>query len=159
MANIGSPGMNFSGSSYAMDKDSMSSGKAEAARARSAEIMAALKQGEPGDADAMMGKQSRKEADSAPRYSENAPPMANSANSTSWNTSGFAFAPNTNTMDANSMPSDKAAAARLKSAEVMAALKNGESGDADAIMGKQQQKGTQGIVPLQWLKRKMGGAQ
>ncbi|KAK5127161.1 hypothetical protein LTR85_008522 [Meristemomyces frigidus] len=156
MANVGSSGMNFSGASYDMGADGLPSEKAEAARMRSAEIMAALKKGGPGDADALMGKNTRVAADSAPQYSERAPGMANSANSSSWNTSPFAFAPNTNAMDANSMPSDKAAAARMRSAEVMAALKSGEPGDADAIMGKQQQKGTQGIVPLQWLKRKMG---
>ena len=60
-------------------------------------------------------------------------------------------------MDPNSMPSDKAEAARRKAAEVMAALKKGEPGDADAIMRDQQQKGTQGIVPLRWLGGKFSG--
>ncbi|KAK4545737.1 hypothetical protein LTR36_002691 [Oleoguttula mirabilis] len=158
----GSPGMNHSGSAFSMDKDSMPSDKAEAARMKAAEVMAALKEGEPGDADAIMGKYQQQKVSGEhvdeqppPTYAKKVPGMANSASNSSWNTSGFAFAPNTNAMDANTMPSDKAAAARMKAAEVMAALKKGEQGDADAIMGKQQQKGTQGILPLQWLMRKI----
>ena len=55
------------------------------------------------------------------------------------------------------MPSDQAEAARKKSAEVMAALKKGDAGDADAIMGKRESKGTQGIVPLAWFGKKLRG--
>ena len=90
-----------------------------------------------------------------PTYQANPGTMA--SGSSSWNTSGFAFAPNTNVLDPNSMPSDKAEAARRKAAEVMAALKKGEPGDADYIMRDQQQKATQGIVPLRWLGRKISG--
>nr|POF26400.1 hypothetical protein CFP56_22549 [Quercus suber] len=69
----------------------------------------------------------------------------------SWNTSGFAFAPNTNVQDRESMPSVEADAARHKADEVMAALRSGEPGAADRMMGEQKEHGTKGIVPLQWL--------
>lgn len=101
-------------------------------------------------------EQNTKELNPPPAYAEQraaAPKNQSHATSSSWDASGFAFAPNTNTMDPASMPSDRAEAARMKSAAVMAALREG--GDADAIMGKQQQKGTQGILPLGWLRRKM----
>ncbi|KAK5716232.1 hypothetical protein LTR17_016495 [Elasticomyces elasticus] len=90
---------------------------------------------------------------SLPVYAEQQPPKSGLANSSSWNDGGFAFAPNTNALDANTMPSDKAEAARQKSAAVMEALRNG--GDADAVMGKQKESGAKGIVPLGWLKSKM----
>ncbi|TKA76004.1 hypothetical protein B0A55_06672 [Friedmanniomyces simplex] len=80
-----------------------------------------------------------------------------SGSSSSWNDGGFAFAPNTNTMDPISMPSDKVDAARQKSAAVMAALREGRPGDADALMRKQEETGGKGIVPLRWLKKKMTG--
>ncbi|EME84291.1 uncharacterized protein MYCFIDRAFT_173310 [Pseudocercospora fijiensis CIRAD86] len=79
------------------------------------------------------------------------------ATSSSWNSSGFYFSANTNTMDRESMPSEKAEAARLRSAEVMAALKSGEPGAADRMMGGQKESGSKGIVPLQWVKSKFGG--
>jgi hypothetical protein len=44
-----------------MNSATMSSTQAEAARQRSAEIMEALKNGKPGDADALMGKRSGEE--------------------------------------------------------------------------------------------------
>ncbi|KAK5711900.1 hypothetical protein LTR15_012246 [Elasticomyces elasticus] len=90
---------------------------------------------------------------SLPGYAEQQPSKSGLANSSSWNDGGFAFAPNTNALDANTMPSDKAEAARQKSAAVMEALRNG--GDADAVMGKQKESGAKGIVPLGWLKSKM----
>jgi len=92
-----------------------------------------------------------------PTYAEEQPPKSNAANSSSWNDSGFAFAPNTNALDPVSMPSDKAEAARQKSAAVMAALKDGRTGDADALMGDQKETGTKGIVPLRWMKDKIKG--
>lgn len=77
--------------------------------------------------------------------------------SSSWNDSGFAFAPNTNTMDQTTMPSKEAQAAREKTLEIMNALKDGKPGEADAMMGKREAKGTAGIVPLDWVKSKFGG--
>ena len=100
---------------------------------------------------------------SKPQYSVTVQPSSKhnenymASGQSSWNTSGFAFAPNTNVMDESTMPSDRAAAARRKAAEVMAALKKGEPGDADLLMGDQQQKGGQGVVPLRWLGRKLSG--
>lgn len=82
-----------------------------------------------------------------------------------WNDGGFAFSPNTNTLDRESMPSAQAEAARQKSAQVMAALKSGEPGAADRVMGDQKESGSgrgggggsKGVFPLQWMKAKMGG--
>ncbi|KAK3049996.1 hypothetical protein LTR09_008651 [Extremus antarcticus] len=74
--------------------------------------------------------------------------------SSSWNDSGFAFAPNTNTMDAQTMPSDKAQAARERAAEIIEASKNGKPGEADAMMGKREPQGNRGIIPLDWLATK-----
>lgn len=62
---------------------------------------------------------------------------------------------NTNAMDADRMPSEKAQAARMKSAEVMAALKKGQPGDADALMAPQKPEGSQNLLPLQWIKSKV----
>ncbi|KAK5129268.1 hypothetical protein LTR08_003647 [Meristemomyces frigidus] len=90
-------------------------------------------------------------------YTTSPPKSVGHATSSSWNTGGFSFNPNTNCLDAESMPSEKAEAARQKSAAVMAALRSGEPGAADAAMGKQVQKGTQGILPLGWLKSKFSG--
>ena len=71
------------------------------------------------------------------------------ANNSSWNDSPYAFAPNTNTLDEQSMPSDQAAAARAKSAQVMAALKSGEPGAADKLMGDNEGKSAAaGLTPL-----------
>lgn len=72
--------------------------------------------------------------------------------SSSWNTSGFAFAPNTNVNDPESMPSDKAQAAREKAKEIMLALEDGKPGDADRMMGPRPAKGNVGIIPLDWVK-------
>lgn len=72
----------------------------------------------------------------------------------SWNTSGFASAPNSNTMDASRMPSKEAQAAREKTAAIMAALKAGDGARADALMGKDQTSGK--VMPgAGWLKRKL----
>nr|POF12690.1 hypothetical protein CFP56_09842 [Quercus suber] len=75
----------------------------------------------------------------------------------SWNTSGFAFSPNTNVQDRQSMPSNEAEAARRKADDVMAALRSGKPGAADQLMGEQKEGGGKGIVPLQWLQRKLRG--
>lgn len=74
--------------------------------------------------------------------------------SSPWNDSGFASAPNTNTLDARAMPSDKAAAARQKAQEVMAALEDGKPGAADRMMGEREAKGNVGIVPIDWVRSK-----
>lgn len=74
-----------------------------------------------------------------------------------WGTSAYVINQNTNTMDPNSMSSDRAQAARMKTAEIMAALKKGEPGDADKLMGKQGAEGNKGTVSTGWLKRKLGG--
>ncbi|KAK4496392.1 hypothetical protein PRZ48_012372 [Zasmidium cellare] len=66
--------------------------------------------------------------------------------SSSWNTAGPGFAPNTNTLDRASMPSSQAEAARQKSAAVMEALKNGDKGEADRLMGKEHKPQGQ-LVP------------
>lgn len=77
--------------------------------------------------------------------------------SSPWNASPYAFAPSTNVLDRNSMPSDKAEAARQKSALIMEALKNGDKGEADRLMGKENKPQGQ-IVPRPnikgWFKRK-----
>ncbi|KAL8243903.1 hypothetical protein R6Q59_010161 [Mikania micrantha] len=78
------------------------------------------------------------------------------ANNSSWNSSGFAYAPNTNTLDAGTMPSEQAQAARDKAAEVMAAVKAGDMERANALMGKDETKGR--ILPgMGWLKKKING--
>lgn len=58
--------------------------------------------------------------------------------------------------DERAMPSDSAARARAKSADIMAALKNGQPGDADKAMGKNQSESGR-LVPLAWAKRKLSG--
>lgn len=80
------------------------------------------------------------------------------ATSSPWNDSGFAFPPSTNTMDRNTMPSDTAEAARQKSAQVMAALRDGKPGDADKAMGDAESKGTKGVFPLRHFMGKLSGS-
>ena len=52
----------------------------------------------------------------------------------SWEPSPWTHAPNANVADQKAMTSAQAQAARAKSAEVMAALKKGEPGDADRLL-------------------------
>jgi hypothetical protein len=52
----------------------------------------------------------------------------------SWEPSPWTPAPNANVADQKAMTSLQAQAARAKSAEVMAALKKGEPGDADRLL-------------------------
>lgn len=74
--------------------------------------------------------------------------------SSPWNTSGFAFAPSTNTMDAQGMPSSQAQDARDKTADIMAAVKAGDMDKANALMGKDTTGGK--ILPgVGWMKRKL----
>lgn len=79
--------------------------------------------------------------------------------SSPWNSSGFAFAPSTNTLDRNSMPSAEAEAARNKSAAVMDALRRGDTSEADRLMGKEHKPQGQ-IVPRPnvkgWFGKKFG---
>ncbi|KAK5117717.1 hypothetical protein LTR62_005141 [Meristemomyces frigidus] len=79
---------------------------------------------------------------------------------------GWAYAKQANTgvMDREKMTSPQAEAARLRSAEVMEALRSGEPGAADHMMvkppkysekateGKEEKKGLGG-----WFKEKVGG--
>jgi hypothetical protein len=51
-----------------------------------------------------------------------------------WEPSPWTTAPNANVANAETMTSLQAQAARARSAEVMAALKKGEPGDADKLM-------------------------
>lgn len=69
---------------------------------------------------------------------------------------GYSFPSNTNTMDPESMPSDKAQAAREKAKEIMAALQDGKPGEADKLMGKNENNN--GLTPLGWFKSKVGGS-
>lgn len=71
------------------------------------------------------------------------------------NDGGYSKVNKFNVMDKESMTSDRAEAARHKAAEVMAALKKGEPGDADKLMGKAEPKTR--VVPLGWLGKKFGG--
>lgn len=57
-------------------------------------------------------------------------------------------------MDPNSMPSERAEAARQKAKEIMLALEDGQPGDADRMMGPRKPQGNVGIIPMDWLKSK-----
>ena len=65
----------------------------------------------------------------------------------------------TNIMDDKNMPSTQAEAARRKADAVMAALKKGEPGDADAAMGKQpaDKHSNHGLLSLRRFGRKLSG--
>lgn len=76
------------------------------------------------------------------------------ANNSSWNDSGFAFAPNTNALDQEAMPSDQAALARAKAAKVMAAVRDGDMQTANEMMGKSETEG-QLLPGMGWLKKKL----
>lgn len=52
------------------------------------------------------------------------------------------------------MPSDKAQAARERAKEVILALEDGKSGDADRMMGDREPKGNVGLLPVDWMKSK-----
>jgi len=115
--------------------------------------------------ESLMGA-AQDEAPPPPQYSEeNNPKVSNAATQSSWaGWSGaeggniFGFAPNTNTMDPSTMPSDQAAAARMKAAEVMAKLRSGEPGAADRAMGDREGKGATGLMPIpSWLRKKAKG--
>ncbi|WPG97838.1 Hypothetical protein R9X50_00061900 [Acrodontium crateriforme] len=79
------------------------------------------------------------------------------ANNSPWNDSGFAFAPNTNVMDPESMPSAEAQAARARAAEIMAALKKGEPGDADKLMGKESPRSGRRLFQVERAFNKITG--
>ncbi|KAK1824129.1 hypothetical protein LTR12_001430 [Friedmanniomyces endolithicus] len=71
------------------------------------------------------------------------------------NDGGASAAQYTNAMDPVGMNSEKAEAARQKSAEVMAALKDGKPGEADAIMGKRDDM-DKGPSVIDRMKKKIG---
>ncbi|KAI5248460.1 hypothetical protein E4T43_01197 [Aureobasidium subglaciale] len=73
-----------------------------------------------------------------------------------WNPNPFTHAPNANVSNTSTMTSPQAQAAREKSAAVMAALKKGEKGDADRLMGRQENYDS--LVPgIAALKKKFLG--
>jgi hypothetical protein len=76
------------------------------------------------------------------------------ANNSSWNTSPYAFSPNTNTLNQESMPSKQAQAARDKSAQIMEALKNGDTAKANELMGKDETGGRM-LPGVSWIKGKI----
>jgi hypothetical protein len=55
-----------------------------------------------------------------------------------WNPNPWTHAPNANAANEQTMTSQAAQDARAKSQAVMAALKKGEPGDADKLMGRQE---------------------
>ena len=55
-----------------------------------------------------------------------------------WEANPWTAPPNANVANADTMTSPQAQAARAKSAEVMAALKKGDEGEADRLMGVKQ---------------------
>ena len=56
----------------------------------------------------------------------------------SWEPVPWGSGPNANVSNAETMTSPEAQAARARSAEIMAALKKGEPGDADKLMGEKK---------------------
>ncbi|KAI4737883.1 hypothetical protein E4T50_11651 [Aureobasidium sp. EXF-12298] len=65
--------------------------------------------------------------------------MAHRGNDISaWDPNPFTHAPNANVQNTQTMTSPQAEAARAKSQAVMAALKRGDPGEADRLMGKQE---------------------
>jgi hypothetical protein len=80
--------------------------------------------------------------------------MAHKGNDiSSWDPNPFTHAPNANVQNTQTMTSPQAAAARAKADAVMAALKKGEPGDADKLMGKQESYDS--LVPGEILLCKM----
>ena len=72
--------------------------------------------------------------------------MASKGNSIeSWHPIPFGQGPNANVANEETMTSPQAQAARARSQEIMAALKKGEPGDADKLMGKSQKDS--GLIP------------
>ena len=82
--------------------------------------------------------------------------QSGSLGGSAWVESGHSFPSNANAMDAESMPSDKAQAARDKAAQIMQALQDGKPGDADRLMGKTANNNS--ITPLGWFKSKFGSS-
>ncbi|EME39163.1 hypothetical protein DOTSEDRAFT_83021 [Dothistroma septosporum NZE10] len=62
---------------------------------------------------------------------------------------------NTRILDPTNMPSKQASAARAKSQQVMEALRSGEPGAADRLMGDEPPKDRDGL--LKRIKHRMGG--
>jgi len=55
-----------------------------------------------------------------------------------WDPNPFTAPPNANVSNASTMTSPQAQAARAKSEKVMQALRNGDTAEADRLMGKQE---------------------
>ncbi|KAM0719117.1 hypothetical protein Q7P37_005022 [Cladosporium fusiforme] len=82
----------------------------------------------------------------------------------SWEANPWTPAPNANVANEQTMTSPEAQAARAKSAEVMAALKKGDKGEADRLMGKSEQMNDSlipgmGKLKAMFLGRKKDGEQ
>ncbi|KAF7845908.1 hypothetical protein BT93_L0104 [Corymbia citriodora subsp. variegata] len=74
-----------------------------------------------------------------------------------WNPNPFTHPTNGNVMNAQSMTSPEAQAARVRAQEIMAASKNGKPGDGDRLLGRQQNYNSliPGVASLK--KRLLGG--
>lgn len=71
---------------------------------------------------------------------------------------GFGFSPNTNTMDAQSMASKEAEAARQAAAQIMAASRESKANEADATIGDPtKEKGRAGMAGLGWFREREAG--
>ena len=76
--------------------------------------------------------------------------MAHRGNDISaWDPNPYTHAPNANVQNTQTMTSPQAEAARAKSQAVMAALKKGDAGEADRLMGKQENYDS--LVPGEFL--------
>lgn len=76
--------------------------------------------------------------------------MAHRGNDISaWDPNPYTHAPNANVQNTTTMTSPQAEAARAKSQAVMAALKKGDAGEADRLMGKQENYDS--LVPGEFL--------
>ena len=78
--------------------------------------------------------------------------MAHRGNDISaWDPNPYTHAPNANVQNTSTMTSPQAEAARAKSQAVMAALKKGDAGEADRLMGKQENYDS--LVPGEFCSR------
>ncbi|CZT20621.1 uncharacterized protein RCC_06479 [Ramularia collo-cygni] len=90
-----------------------------------------------------------------PKSSRPIPPGM--ANNTHWNTSPFAFPPNTNVLDSHAMPSEAAARARLAGNAYIDASKNRDREEPYQIIGPAPTSKSGQIFPLQsWVDKLTG---
>lgn len=68
--------------------------------------------------------------------------------------SGYIAGPNMNVMDAQSMPSPRAQAARERAAEIMAAMKAKDMEKASALLAKDESS-SKAPSGMSWMKRKL----